>query len=456
MARGIERVPQATHAQENAFLLAAVGAAGERRESRRAPEEADGLDWAYVLAAADRQGIAPLLAHRAAQGAIALPPHVRERVDALYWATHFRTRTLMACVRRILTAAAAEALPVMPLKGAALVGWGYLPPALRPMSDLDLLVPPGAEARLGALLGALGFAAIPYRPPLVGGRHGAAAAEYTAVGMCDGMSVLVEYRSEPLDPAVGSLVAAAPALAAQLRTHAAAMWTRAATAPLDGVPGVRIAPEDLVLHIASHLTTRHTGLRLLWLHDLHAVVVAHGDALDWTALAARARALGIAHPVGAALAAAHRWLGTPLPAVAVARWPQWPGGGSLGGRAERRLLAGRVVSLGVADMAAAHAGTHQWQPLALAAARLHAAGSLWRAARWMTLPARPYMAWWCAAPVETAGAYARAVMFRAAYSALDAGVQLAARRGLPGRQAGDALRRRLRARTPFAAGNPPG
>ena len=131
--------------------------------------------------------------------------------------------------------------------------------------------------------------------------------------------VLIEYRAEPLDPAIGALHAADPAMAGRLRAHSQRIWERALPGALDGMPCAQIGAEDLLLHVASHLTTRHTGLRLLWLHDLRLIAARDGAALDWDYIVATAHALNLAQPVHAALAAAGRRLAAPFPAEPLQR-----------------------------------------------------------------------------------------------------------------------------------------
>ena len=133
--------------------------------------------------------------------------------------------------------------------------------------------------------------------------------------------MLIEYRSEPLDPITGFPVGLDTVLTTRLRTHAARMWERAKSGEYASVPIVRIAPEDLLLHITSHLATRHAGFRLLWLHDVCRVLVAHPTDFDWRYFWDEVALLNLTVPVEAALTAAHRWLDAPIPGGVVAGFP---------------------------------------------------------------------------------------------------------------------------------------
>jgi len=407
-----------SHGAENAVLFAALR--GEPPPLDRPGAFAE-LDWGYILAAAGKQGIAPLLARWIGRGGDGVPGGVAERLDADYWVSHFRNRTLLQQLRRVAGAASEAGIPVMPLKGAALATRYYAAPALRPMADLDLLVRPADLPRMAAVLRELGYAAMPLPPsPLHEGD--AAFGEYAYVAAIDDIVVLIEYRAEPLDPAIGALHAADQTMAARLHAHSARTWERATRGTIDGAPCMQIPAEDLLLHVASHLTTRHAGMRLLWLYDLRLIAAGDRETLDWGYIAAEARALNLEQPVRAALAAADRWLAASIPAeqlraLGVARGSRR----SLQKVGEGRLLAARAAALGDADLTTET--QLQWWPLAISVGRLTTMRPLLRALRQMILPSRAYMAWWSGGSVDSGRDYRRAAGLRLAYvslSALDA------------------------------------
>ena len=195
---------------------------------------------------------------------IAPPQEVAARLSGGYWANHFRNRVLLHSLTEVLRDAAAEGIAVMPLKGAALALLYYETPALRPMSDLDLLVRPGDIAAMTGILHRLGYAEIAGAFLLLDERfRDVERGERRFLARKNSCDVLIEFRIEPLDPLVETLSALDPALTAALQSRAALMWTRSRQAIHDGVPFARMSPEDLLLHIASHLITRHRALRLL-------------------------------------------------------------------------------------------------------------------------------------------------------------------------------------------------
>jgi hypothetical protein len=408
---------------ENALLIAAARADGPFPNAATV----DGLDWNYVLAAANEQGITPLLAHWLGQKDSPAPTHVMDRLHAAYWTNHFRNRTLLDQLHQLLAATAAEGIPIMPLKGAALVTWYYTTPALRPMSDLDFLVHPADTGRLADLLRACGFVPVS-KPASLLDEQGEAAQfrEHGFVTHADGANILIEYRTEALDPAVGPLLLANREMAAAYRDHNMHMWQRSQTVSLGDNLCTHISPEDLLLHVASHLTTRHAGLRLLWLRDVREITVMHRDTLDWNYVYDTARQLHLSTPVAAGLAASARWLGAPIPQAQIARLRHAFGRHALWPMIERRMFDAEIAALRAADLAKA-APPVAWRSLAVSVGWFLVGRAPWRAFMRIVAPSRAYMAWWYTGPVASRKQYCYAVGYRIAYVALSALSALAVR-----------------------------
>ena len=176
-------------------------------------------------------------------------------------------------------AAALEALrdaglsPVL-LKGAAL-GWlAYPEPYLRPMSDVDLLIPRDA---LDRALGALEEAG--FRLPPAGHREFWEEAWYDLpVGAPDGTDAAVELHWS----------------IAQEGRHfpdVPGMLSRARELRYGPTVGLALAPVDLFLHQALHLGYHYFQPKGIWIMDL-ALLLAAGEA-DPGELLGRARAFGM-------------------------------------------------------------------------------------------------------------------------------------------------------------------
>jgi len=344
-----------------------------------------------VLRAADRQGVAPLLHDWLRRHPDLAPPKSSaDRLYHAYWANHFRNRALLSELARLANAAAGAGVTFMPLKGAILAVDYYPVPALRPMSDLDLLVRLEDLQAMGHVLSSLGYRAVDRPPSYVEDRRlEVASREHQWVMARDGMSILVEYRAEPMEPAVGQLTDLDRAFATELGRHAAAIWTRARPSPA----GPRMSPEDLLLHVAAHQAARHADFRLIWLHDVARIVTRDTAHFDWDYVCASAVRLRVAGPVRAALEAAARWIDAPVPVAELERRLNRTRHGPMRSveRWESRRLAEHVAGLGTADLTAE--GPFVWR-LGAAFARLHGWRPRLRGLRWAIFPSREFLVVW--------------------------------------------------------------
>lgn len=403
----------ANHHRENALLLAVV---------RNAAPPSDigdtlALDWRYLLAAANRQGVRPLLSQWRDKHGVSAPPEAADVLHAAYWENYFRTRTLLAELAAVRAAAATEGIVLLPLKGAALAPTVYPSPDLRPMSDLDMLARASDLARTSAVLASLGYREEPDGPMLLPPRmRDPLRGEHKFTAIRGGFALLIEVRAEPLDPGFPPLSELDRAFSARLHRHATHFWERATIG--SDLTTAHAAPEDLLLHVASHMTTRHADFRLIWLCDVREILAhahMHAPEFDWDTFARDARTLDLVVPVRAALDAAARWLDVPVPTSALAslaprRW-------HVVDRLEQRSLGAREQALNTADLTAMPPAP-VWLAIA-AIARVSWLARI-RAIRWLILPGQNYLAGWRNTPgaTLTSATYARVAAFRLLTAAL--------------------------------------
>jgi hypothetical protein len=253
----------------SAWLLACLDALGRRQPV--APPPAD-VDWDALLARAEAEDVLPAVAY-AATGWAAVPPEIRRRLaDALATGRArnlVMTRELAWALRRCAT----DGIAVIVLKGPVLAETVYPDPALRPFGDLDLLVQPEDRRRADATLRALGYAP-------VADEH-----SWDFDIAFDGATVYESTAGVRIDLHWALLTEARYAWRPR---EAAAVWDRAVPITLAGERALGLAPEDLVLHLATHFAVHHslTGLLRQW--DL-ALVLAHAP-MEWPVLLRRARA----------------------------------------------------------------------------------------------------------------------------------------------------------------------
>lgn len=247
----------------NQLLIAAT-----RLDESSPPPIASSIDWSYVQQAAARQGVAPLL-YRWLQrhpecGADAA---LNDALHDTYWRGHFRNRLLFDELQRIGHLAADRGIAIMPMKGGLLAREYYDTAALRPLSDLDLLLHPKDIAAFGSLLHSQGYVETDQSPSYVDDENlDLDSRDYCWFAPREGFDSFIEFRVAPLELAVARLTDLDAAYTDALRQHACEVWVRAT--PSDDGALLRQSAEDLLLHVATHLAAKHLDFRLIWLHDL--------------------------------------------------------------------------------------------------------------------------------------------------------------------------------------------
>jgi hypothetical protein len=193
-------------------------------------------------------------------------------------------------------------IPSITHKGMALIHLVYPGLGLRPMADIDLLVRPADLPAVRRTLEAAGF-----RCP-----GGALEAEEAFRG----------YLHFVRDACVIDLhweLAHYSRFEGVVRMDPGGLWQRAQPLIVGQARGLTLCPEDLLLHLALHLTLGSTFGRLVWFTDIDAVLRHRAAHLDWDRLlveASRARLRGV---LAYTLAVAHAALGSPVPAEALGR-----------------------------------------------------------------------------------------------------------------------------------------
>lgn len=120
-------------------LLLDLLSAGDVPPSRLAGLSAG--DWARLEALGQSYRCDPLLHHRRGTAA-AIPADLRQRWRTRYRASAIRAMVLRAELGEVTALLEAAGLAPIALKGAWLAWHAYPEPALRPMTDIDLLLPP--------------------------------------------------------------------------------------------------------------------------------------------------------------------------------------------------------------------------------------------------------------------------------------------------------------------------
>ncbi len=229
---------------------------------------------------------------------------------------------------RVLVALGERGIPVIVLKGAALVETVYTDPGVRPMADLDLLVPDALAHDAQALVSSLG-----YRP------GGSPEDREDTSRLHRHLPVLIGVEK----PVVIEVHRHIVRLDSPLHFDIEGFWRRAQDATIADVRVKVLGTEDLLLHLSLNffLDRRFHSLAALGqLCDIAETVRCFQDVIDWPGLVERALQDQLAGPMGVPLFLANNLLDAPVPVSVFQRL--WPMGFS--GPEMTRFVLRRVLS----------------------------------------------------------------------------------------------------------------
>ena len=267
-----------------------------------------------ILAIALRHGVAALL-HRALQSGASLslvPGHVPTRLEEERRATALNNLRNLGEFRRIAQVLRGRDVPVIVLKGLHLAELVYRDVSLRPMVDVDLLVPRAQRKDAIAALLALGYGFEEEKLDYGYREDRSVATE----AMLDG-----KYHVGLVHRQLGTAVEIHWTLADPLHPYSPPIediWRSAVPARLGDADTLVMSPEFLLLHVCAHLAYNHVfAFSLRALCDIAEIARAH-PALDWAAVVDHGRRHGWRTGVAAALRLARDHLGAQVPADVLA------------------------------------------------------------------------------------------------------------------------------------------
>jgi Uncharacterised nucleotidyltransferase len=248
-------------------------------------------DWDGLVALAARHGLAPALGSEAARAGVRPAPGAALRLEAAAALGRAEAGRLRSALAEVLAVLAAARVETACLKGPLLGERLYGDAALRPSSDLDLLVSDADFERGAAALAEAGWRAEEGAPARYLRRHH----QHLSFSRAGAPAVELHFRA-----LVGFGIS----------VPSEDLLARAVPHPFSRAEARILCPEDEVLYLGLH-AAGHLLARLGWLYDLK-LLLAGQTGLDWAAVAARAEALRAAPPLAFALERA-RDLGAPVP-----------------------------------------------------------------------------------------------------------------------------------------------
>jgi hypothetical protein len=256
--------------------------------------------WDSIVKLALLQGVAPILHQKlGAAGTLAgVPGTLADRLAQERRVTALANLGAYAEFQRIARALGEAGIPVMQLKGLHLAELVYRDISLRPMSDLDVLVPRERVTEAIQVLRKEGFG---YDEDL----------ESAVQGMLDtkcNIGLVQAERGTWLEVhwALDEPGGAGPGPVDEI-------WSSARPGRLGDTQALVMAPEFLLLHVCAHLACNHAfAFSLRALCDIGEIVRAH-PGLDWQKVTEQALRHRWTRGVAAALRLARDHLGVPVP-----------------------------------------------------------------------------------------------------------------------------------------------
>lgn len=265
----------------------------------------DGVNWDVILERSRAEGIHALLyTHLKGLEDVRarVPTAILAHLEASYrgnWARNVLLTERWAELMALLTRAGMD---VITHKGMALIHTVYPDMGLRPMADIDLLIRPGELPTVERTLRAAG-----YRTP-----GESMEAEEAFRGYLDFVrdSTIIDLHWE---------LAHYSRFEGIVRVDHDDLWKCARRMAVGEAQGLMLSPEDLLLHLALHVTLGSEFGRLIWFTDIHAVLLTFGPSLNWERVIEKATHWRVKVLLGFTLRICQESFGTPIPAVVLPR-----------------------------------------------------------------------------------------------------------------------------------------
>lgn len=221
------------------------------------------FDWPAFLDYIRRERVSPLIYYSIGKWGI-LPPEISQAIQNDYLQTVVKNVRCEEELCQVLPLLERAGIPTILLKGGALLFTLYDEEGLRPMADLDLLVPVEGFESAGHVLASYGY------------KEGLSSA------IPADMVKEITYRKidfEVLDIDLHCSLFNPP--------HEVSVeqliwfWKNITISLREGVAFRTFNPTAQLLYLCAHLWLHHEGGNLLWQHDIDLLIRRHGPDIDW-------------------------------------------------------------------------------------------------------------------------------------------------------------------------------
>lgn len=277
-------VRQPLNAATECFLLLCLRSRWHPASLDQAAEWArqEQIQWQALSDYAESAGVAPLL-YDGIRGRAMTPPAFEQALERGYQRSAMANAMLSVELSRLLGLLAQGGVPAIVLKGAALGDTLYGNSALRPMTDLDLLLHPEDVERALHLLQAQGYAWNEVEP------HPGMRLDF------ENELVLRTPGPAPLPIELHWHLFDSPFY--QQRIDETWFWDTAQPVRLAESEAQALGLEANLLYLSAHYVLHHRGQGLRWLVDIALLTARYQAQIDWPLLLLQAQALYLVTPL---------------------------------------------------------------------------------------------------------------------------------------------------------------
>jgi len=264
-------------------------------------------DWGVLISKARAEGVAPLLYWNLSKSGrfSSLPEEARNNLRALYSATWINNQKILRELEILAHLYSQAGIPLVVLKGACFALTVYPDIGLRPMGDLDVLVPKEKLAEAGRIAETLGYAAM---------------LPEASFGLNDLLShhlCLQKNGPHPISLEIHDSLVADKSFIFAVPVG----WFWGQTESLHTTSQTKfkdlqmLSPVGQILFAAAHAMLQHGGrdVPLRWFYDLDLLIRKYSDRIDWDLLLLQATKFEWVSALDAALSKAYAYFDTPIP-----------------------------------------------------------------------------------------------------------------------------------------------
>jgi hypothetical protein len=265
-------------------------------------------DWLRFAYLAQVEGVAPLIHwmfKNEDYNAIYIPTTIKAQLTAAYYNTTAHNQIMYIELQKILNAFSQANIPVIVIKGAVLATTVYSKIGLRPMGDLDLLVPEDLIDSATRLLVELGF--VPKSQP---------SPEHYLIDLNVHL-----WKKQPKC----SVEIHKNLIASRSSWYSPTMdwfWDQSIAIGdrFQELVGInlknifRLTPTAHILYQSAHIKLQHRGdqSKMIWFYDLD-LQIRRENTIDWEQLTYKAKEFRWGPALLAAVCETRSYLGTPIP-----------------------------------------------------------------------------------------------------------------------------------------------